>query len=690
MLIFAISSTLVILSSFFITSLIKQTKSFVDFLLLYFTVFLGQIILTMLFLGIAGQLFTQNIILLEFIIALVSFYFYYTDKAKVVINRPDFSFILNNKILLLSVSVFIAFFVSKFWFNLINPAICADSLQYHLPFPATWIQNGNLNNPIVVFGSQPTSAELSALSYYPINAELFFFWLMFPFRNAFLADVGEAPFYFIGILAAYSILRKFNLKKETAFLAGMLWVLIPNIFKQIRTGSQVDVICAALLLVFLNNLIILGRQLNLKNSCILGASLGILVGIKLLNLYWVVALLPLALYFLYVNYGKIRLRNIITAVFAMLLVALLFGGFSYIRAFFITANPFYPVKIIFLGREFFPGFIDKEAFSQLFVNWNEFSIKNMFFSEGLGGQFILFVFFGTIIPILTISFIRKKYNFNNETVFLSFSPIIMFLMYVYIIKAYWIRYFFPYLGIGIIVAFLFLDKFKWGKKYITIFGLICIFSSSSELAHRYELIFCLIASIMLFLILYYLREKIILNWRRLLNPRLIVVSVIILFGLLYFLNEKYDKEEYSRSVILFKGNEGGQRDIGIGWKWLNENTGGGMRIAYTGRAEFYPFFGTRLKNLVFYISTNDKQSLVHYYPDGLYRREKIFESWRKNLKDNRIQYLFVALPHKESNESADKKAFPIEDRWAAEHPEIFDLAFSNSLAHIYKVKTDRI
>lgn len=686
MLIFAISSTLVVLSSFFITSLIKQTKNFVDFLLLYFTVFLGQIILIVLSLGIVGQLFTPNIILSEFAIAFVSFYFYYADKAKVVINRPNFDFILNNKILLLAICVFIAFFVSKFWFNLTNPSVCADSLQYHLPFPAAWIQNGNLNNPIVVFGSQPTSAELSALSYYPVNAELFFFWLMFPFRNAFLGDVGQAPFYFIGILAAYSILRKFNLKKETAFLAGMLWALIPNIFKQIRTGSQVDVICAALLLVFLNNLIILARQLNLKNSCILGASLGILVGIKLLNLYWVVALLPLVIYFVYINYRKIGLRNIVLNISAMLLLALLFGGFSYIRTFFITGNPFYPVKIVFLGKEIFPGFIDKEAFSQLFVNWKEFSIKNMFFSEGLGAQFILFVFFGTIVPVLIIPFIRRKYNFNNETVFLSFSPLIMFLMYVYIIKAYWIRYFFPYLGIGIIVAFLFLDKFKWGKKYMTIFGLICIFSSASELAHRYELIFCLIASIVLFFAIYYFRKKIILNCHRLLNPRLLVISVIILFGLLYFLNEKYDREEYSRSVMLFKGNEGGQRDIGIGWKWLNDNTGNGMNVAYTGRAEAYPFYGTKLKNRVFYISTNDKPSMPHYYPDGLYRREKVFESWNKNIKKERIDYLFVALPHKESNESDDKKVFPMEDRWAAGHPELFDLVFSNSLAHIYKVK----
>ena len=685
MFILILSNTLAVLSSYLITRRLFTRLSFTDFLLSCFTLLLAQIVLIGLFLGIMGKLFMPNIILLEFVILLVSFSACSIKKPLPSFYKPDFRFIFENKIILFAVSVFIAFFSYKLWFNLINPPVCPDSLQYHLTFPATWLQYGNLNNPIVIFGSRPTSAELSALSYYPVDGELFFFWLMFPLKNAFLADAGEAPFYLIGILAIYSILRKFNLKKDTAFFAALLWVLIPNVFKQLRTASQVDVICAVLFLLALNNLIILGRKFNLKNACFLGLTLGLLIGTKLLNLYWIIALFPLWVYYLYINYPKIKLGRIFMFMGAMLLLIILLGSFSYIRTFLTTSNPFYPVKIIIFGKEIFPGFIDKDTFSNLFVKWSEFRVAKMFFSEGLGAQFILFILSATVIPVLTMPFIRKRYNFNAETVALFLIPPIMFLLYFFVIKAYWVRYIFPYLGVGMIAAFLFLDKFKWGKKYITILGLICIFSSAAELAHRYELIICLSASALLFVLLVSLRKRILSSYPHLFNWKSALLVTVILFTGLYFLNEKYDREEFMRYPMLAKGKEVGQKDLGLGWRWLNENTGNGKRVAYTGRSEIYPLFGTKLKNRVFYISTNDKPAMPHYFSDGLYRREKNFEAWRDNLRRNNIDYLFAALPFDINNESSNKKDFPIEDQWAMTHPELFTQVFKNSLVHIYKI-----
>ena len=77
--------------------------------------------------------------------------------------------------------------------------------------------------------------------------------------------------------------------------------------------------------------------------------------------------------------------------------------------------------------------------------------------------------------------------------------------------------------------------------------------------------------------------------------------------------------------MLAKGKEAGQKDLGLGWRWLNENTGSGKHVAYTGRSEIYPLFGTKLKNHVFYVSTNDKPAMPHYFSDGLYRKEKNFK-----------------------------------------------------------------
>ncbi|MFA5276508.1 MAG: hypothetical protein WC417_06430, partial [Candidatus Omnitrophota bacterium] len=665
MLILILSNTLVVLSSYFIARRLFTRISFTDFLLVCFTLFLAQVVLIGLFLGIMGKLFTLNIILLESIILLASFSAYSINKPRSAFSKPDFRFIFENKIILLALAVFIAFFSSKLWLNLINPPACPDSLQYHLTFPANWLQSGNLNNPLVIFGFPPTSAELSALSYYPIDSELFFFWLMFPLKNAFLADAGQVPFYFIGILAIYSILRKFNLRKDTAFFCGLLWVLIPNIFKQLRTASQVDVICAALFLLALNYLIILGREFKLKNACFFGLALGLLCGTKLLNLYWITALVPLLAYYIYLNYPKYGLGRIFGSFSVIAAGIFLLGSFSYIRTFLTTGNPFYPVKISILGKAIFPGFIDKDTFSNLFVRWSDFSLIDMFFSEGLGVQFIVFILLATFIPLLALFFLRKRHNFNAESITLFFIPPIMFFLYFWVIRAYWVRYVFPYLGIGMIAAFLFLDKFKWGKKYITILGFACIFSSAAELAHRNELIISLSASALIFALLIIFRKRILSGYSHLFNWKAAALVTAIIFAGLYFLNEKYDREKFRRYTVSTKGKGIVQKDLGLAWEWLNENTGSGRRVAYTGRSEIYPLFGTKLKNRVFYISTNDKPSMPHYFSDGLYRKEKNFEAWRENLKKEEIDYFFAALPFDVNNESGDKKEFPAEDRWAA-------------------------
>ncbi len=343
-----LANILVGLSSFLLTKILSPKRNNVDFILSWFILFFAQIIIVELFFGIIGQLYLVNIIILHLSIFLIIFLIY-RKKQFSLFPQFDFTFIFNNKILLFSIAIFLGFFLVKVWINLINPPICPESHQYHLSFPATWIRNGNLNNPIVVFGSMPTSAELTALTYYPINAELFFFWLMLPLRNAFLADIGPVPFYIIGILIIYSILRKYSIKKDTALFIGFLWALIPNIFKQIRNGTQLDVICAVLFLLVFNNLLILNKELNLKNALLFGISLGILFGTKTLNILWFIALLPLCIYFSYKHLTKEHLGKFVIAFFLILLGLFLFGAFSYLRTFILTGNPFYPIKFNIFG-----------------------------------------------------------------------------------------------------------------------------------------------------------------------------------------------------------------------------------------------------------------------------------------------------------------------------------------------------
>jgi hypothetical protein len=648
-------------------------------------IFFAQIVLVNLVFGLMSKLYLGNIIAFNLVICLVFLLFFLRNYQNQSL-RFDFSFIFHNKIILFAISIFFGFFLVKAGFNLINPPVCADSLQYHLTFPAAWLRNGNLNNPIVIFGSLPASIELVPLSYYPINAESFFFWLMLPLRNAFLADMGEVPFYFIGILAIYSILRKFSIKKETAVLAGLLWVLIPNLFKQIRTASQIDVICAVLFLVVFNSLLVLKEKWNFRNSILFGISLGLFIGTKALDVFWSVSLIPLFLLFLYRNFKKVNLKNISFSLIIILLMLLLFGGYSYVRTYILTGNPFYPLIINFLGKTIFPGLIDKASYSQLVVRWNEFHLRNMFFGEGLGAQFLLFIFPGSIIPLLFFKSVRKKTREPLLYFLVFFMSAFMLWMYLFFIKAYWIRYIFPYLALGLITAVLFLDKFNWGKKYTTVVGFLAVLSSACELAHSKELIISLLLSFLVFTLFFLFRKNIIAFLGNKFILRFAIIFIAISVVPLYYLNDKYNREELSRYSLLFKGKAPVEKDISLAWIWLNENTGSGKKIAYTGRSEIYPLFGTQIKNDVLYVSLNDKPSLPHYYKDGFYRKERNFNSWKKNLKKQNIDYLFVALPHLINNESSNPEECPIEDKWAKSDPLMFSLVFNNSKAKIYSVK----
>lgn len=685
MLIFILINSVVALSSLLLTKKLLKESGFADFVISWFTLFLGQVVLLELCLGIFNRLFLSDMFMAHFVILCAVVLYYRGYSYRQIIPKPETDFIFQNKFLLFSASIFLCFFLSKLFFNLINPPLCADSLQYHLSFPAAWLRNGNLNNPIVIFGSKPTSAELTALTYYPINAELLFFWLMAPLRNAFLADIGEAPFYLIGIIAVFSILRKYTIRKDIALFCGFLWALIPNIFKQLRTASQIDVMCAVLLLVFLSQLISLSRKPLVKNAILLGITAGMLVGTKVLNVYWLITLSPLILYYLFRTGKRVSLKYLLAIVITALSLTFIFGGFSYIRTFILTANPFYPVKIEILDKQLFGGFIDKDTFSNIFVNWKEFSLMKLFFREGLGIQFLSFILPATFIPLLLYPFLKKKNEDRIEYTLLFLAPLLMFLFYLFIIKAYWTRYFFSYLGVGLIAAILFLDRFKWKNRYIWGLGTVSVVIASISLANRTELVISLLSSIMLFVLLLIYGKKIAWYIQSSITVKNISYCAVVIFIGLSLLNIKYDKEEFYRYSLPFSKKELGQRDISFAWKWLNDYTGKGSRVAYTGRSEIYPLFGSKIKNDVIYISVNNKPNLPHYYADGLYRKDKDFNAWMNNLKKERIDLLFIGLPHAINNESSDPQEFPIEDQWAKLYPQIFKLVFNNSLACIYRV-----
>jgi hypothetical protein len=680
----------VMLSSWLLTKKYFDVRLFSESVLTCFLLSLAQIVSVGLFLGIIGQLYSWNVFMAHLAI-LLTIYLILAKKEMPVFVKPNLEPFLSSNLLILAFAIFSSFFLIKSFYNLINPPLSPDSLQFHLAFPAAWIRSGSLTNPFFVFGASPImnpgSLETGSLSYYPINAQLFFTWLMLPLRNAFLADLGEAPFYIIGIIAVYSILRKYNLNPRIALLSGFLWALIPNIFKQLRTGSLIDVICSVLLLLVLYTLLLLKRDFGFRNAILFGISVGLLIGSKITNFVWIAAFLPFICYLLFraAKTQKLTLGKMVSSLGIITFMIVLFGGYIYLKNYFFTGNPWFPVNFKIFGRTIFAGLLDNATYAKHMAQNDRFDLMNILFHEGLGVQFLTLILPCTFIPLIFYKYLKGKVKPLGEHLLLFLTPLIMLILYVAFIDVWRTRYFFPYLTLGLVIGIIFITRLPRADKYLAFISGVSILAAAFELAKGYELVISILLSLALFIGLAVYKKQVAAFYKRKTFSKVMLIGFLAGSLFLVYFNHKYDREEFDRYPLSFSKREAWQVDLGKGWRWLNQQTKEGARIAYTGRSEFYPLFGARLKNSVEYISINAKETLPYNQPDGLCRQAKDFSAWIENLKKAKIEYLFAALPCFENREVDDPAKFPVEDEWAATHPEYFQLLFSNSLSRIYKV-----
>jgi hypothetical protein len=690
MIILFVEALMVTLSSWLLTREYFGLRLLSESVIVCFLLGFAQVVLVELGCGIAGKLyyhtvFAAHLAIFAFVVIL------YFKKTRPAMEKPDLGPFFKSNLLLYALSAFAAFFLVKIFVNLPNPPLSPDSLQFHLAFPAAWITQGNLNSPFFVFGASPIvnpgSLETGSLSYYPINAQLFYTWLMLPLRNAFLADIGEAPFYIVGILAIYAILKRYGIEKTRALLTGFVWALIPNILKQLRTGSLIDVICAVLLLMVFYTLLLLKKELSVKHALLFGTALGLFIGTKIINFVWLIALIPFMAYVLSAAAREKKLtfgrKAALSAAAAG--VVIVFGGYVYIKNFIYTGNPLFPVSVKIAGKALFKGLLDNAGYKDQIARGDQINIMKVIFREGLGLQFLLLILPGTVAPLIFLRYLKTRLKPLTEYTLLFLTPLMMMVLYMAFINISWVRYIFPYSTLGLVAAVIFVTALPGGHGYLTFVSLVSVTAALFELGKGYELLVSIALTIALSAVFISCKKQIVEFYKTKVFGTVFFAAAGIGALILFFLNARYDRNEFIRYPQTFSKKESWQVDTGRSWKWLNEHSGKGAGIAYAGRSEFYPLFGDHFKNRVNYVSVYDKMITPYNDPDGLCRQKKDFAAWRRNLLSQKIDYLYTVLPCPENREVEDPGAFPIEDQWAAGHPEDFQLVFSNSLTRIYKV-----
>jgi len=688
MIIFILQNSLALLSTYLVFKKYFNLSGIIDSMLAFFILFYAQIIFILTLLGSLSLLTLNNIILFEFVLLLSAILTTKTNSflrlKGVKKNKLNvFSFIHKlSKTEIFCLSIILGFAIVKIIINLVNPPFGWDDLNYHFTFPVEWLKQGNLETPPVVFcDPSPT--------YYPINGSLFFLWFMLPLKSVFIADLGQLPFFVIAFLAVYSLGRKLSLSQEYALYAASIFTLVPNYFKQLEI-AYIDVMVAALLLSALNFLFRLYRDGSLKDAVLYSLCLGLMLGVKTTALpYALLLFIP----FLYFCLSRFKLNKMPLLFLVSSLLIVLTGGFSYIRNFVQTGNPLYPLNFTLFNTVILRGVIDGCVYRAHFLA-DDYNLGKILFSEGLGGQTIVF-FLPAVFLGLPLAIIKNRKGLNFNLAYFMILPFLLILAYRFVIPLANLRYLYALLGITSVIAFYAVDSLRLPKKILKILIVLCVLGSIAELANHGELVISLAVSLLLFFILPFILKGI--TYRR--STRYVAFVVLIGFISLLFLQKDYMRNEYPRYLKMVKYS-GFWPEAAEAWVWLNQNTTGD-NIAYAGRPVPFPLYGSGFKNRVYYVSVNKAEpSKLHYYPgsryvwgyDGEsvhrtfaeemnYRGRPAYDTWLGNLLKRKTGYLFIYSLHQ-----IKAIEFPLEDEWANSHPDIFDLVFTNSIVHIYRIR----
>lgn len=577
----------------------------------------------------------------------------------------------------------------------------SDAPIYHLFFAVSWWQSGDIHLLATPFG------ELAA-TYFPANGSLWFTWLIIGCDSELFAKVGQWPFFIASAATIFGLARQLGGTLVTSCIPAAMWCALPlsHFYASI---ANVDLIYTAFYLLAVYFLFEMWRlsasgQTAISEAILFGLAVGCAVGTKTVAL----AFLPLLLAAAFIPFW--RCRNRLLTTFAAGGASLLPGSYWYLRNFFLTGNPLYPLEIQLIDIPLFPGWYRSEAMLQSGYHipteqW-QLLIDRLTLLVGLKMTVLwgVCILAAIVTPVVTRFTTQRKAQADSPPASIPTGAMVFTCgaMAAFYLVLYWYavpyntqeRFLAPALGIGLAPLGRWLSKRRWLQWVMAIL-----------LAWQ---IFLPIWGTRLFDIA---------------GPRILPTSIVLTFGSwdsialpvgivlsAVLLRRRRKLVRYGVAAILLGGAAVATGwplyhstsdnpmlrfyppvDFGLkmypAWQTLEQNTGkSGATVAYTGTNLPYYLFGIGLRNRVRYINVNapaDRQ--MHEYrqdnppsPDPWpqwYRDNPDYRQWVRNLEELGVQYLFVAREnmHGRRYEGTGLPPFPIEYQWAIEHPERFQL-----------------
>ncbi len=635
---------------------------------------LAAIVVVEEILGSLGVLGTRGLMLAFGLLAIfletISLKEYKINHDHFFVSKVD-----NTRFLSISAGLILAEVAQVLYAKWLTPPL-DDALGYHLPFAVEWIQKGNLSMPIPPAGDPSTP-------FYPFNASLWMFWLILPFRSDIWARFVQVPFAWLLFLGIIQISREVKSGERPSLMASILAISLPELIRNIFVVGN-DVIVSAFLVIATAQALSLWRNFDPLKIFIGSISLGLALGTKVLALPYVGILVLVYILAIIKNWQRhgLHLRKL----FLFGVILLILGGYSYVRNAAVMGNPFYPVQLQLGEYRIFPGLYVVTSEWKRFhphypFNWQAFLVNS---PNSLGLTMPLWILPGLVLSIWLV-FTQP----NSAVLILLLLVTLGIGVFWFILPYHAIRYlFFVICWATVVGTWGWETLFKRQTRLLQVVVLILVgfnvinipmhTNAYSSPLYWLGVLIALGLGIGVFQII----QQFGLQYNRFaVNKKLALAILLLGIGLIHIGGTAYGQIYESSRFLKWRGYS---RFLGTqpeAWEWLYEATKEHPAlIAVSGTNIVYPLYGHNLNNKIIYIGTDG--SLPQYdwgrpfHVPGTANLSK----WLNRLREEGIQLLYIT-PHVVIG------GWPIEDQWAADNPELFELSFGNEQVHIWRIRS---
>jgi len=592
-----------------------------------------------------------------------------------------------------------------------SPLTLYDAVSYHLVFPARWLQDHRLS--IV-----PTPFSDPAQAYQPGNGELFFLWLMLPFRGDLLARIGQLPFLLLGAASLYAIARRCGALAGHAAYAPLFFLLARPVMEQ-AVGADVDLVCAATFLAAIHLGLVAIDSDAPRDWALWGVMLGLFAGSKYLALVYLPVLLVLPLW----RGPRLKALWAIPGLAAFALP-------WYARNWIVAGSPIYPSSLKVLGLMVAHGAFAREAMNNSVFHVTSPGLLPAIVAHAFGAATAL-VWLPAWLGGLVVVAARRRWWPGAYVATVPFAVLLLF----------WLavpdngdsRFLLPAVGVAMVpLTFSFGADRRWnaclhaayliGALWILVGAPRQLPMSLPWFMGDWLALDGLVSphSLPVFAAAMAATAGLVYGVRR--RPTNAVPPLIAAFGIactILAINAKasYTKDASSLLTLSPTYVRAGMID---GWAWVHRNVTHAT-IANSGNNLPYPLFEDDLTNRVRYVNIDRHADwrfhdyargrkdapvdapgrlakasgqLMPSLPEGnaesasrpRYERwEGYREAWLGNLRSAAVTHVFVSVlsAYEIDFVSHNTEGFPIEDDWARTDPGAFTLLYENGQVRIY-------